>query len=155
MRLRAYVSLFAWLAFAIAAPVLTADEFAPITIYWHHKYSATIANVTKIVVFDDSICHAEAVGDHVEFEGTARGDTPVLIWQGDKENTVIVHVVEKPESGGNASLQRPDDGKANGVLTSNVQDSNQSSRIQQLLVSNRLDWTEQSGTNLAAHTGSG
>ncbi len=147
MTLRVFTSLVVWLVFAIIAPLLMADEFAPITVYWHHKYSATIPNVTKIVVFEDKICHAEAVGDHVEFEGTERGDTPVLIWQGDKESTVIIHVVEKPESANGVSLQKPDDSRANGVLTSNVQDLNQSSRIQQMLVSNRLDWTEQSETN--------
>ena len=146
MGFRSFRHLFALLAL-LGAPLSAADEFAPITIYWHHKYSATIPNVTRVVVFEDTICRAEVVGDHIEFDGMARGDTPAFIWQGDKESTVVIHVVEKPETAPASSLQRQDDSKANGMLSSNVQDSNQNSRVQQLLVSNRLDWNEQSGPN--------
>jgi len=143
---RSFRQLFALLALLVA-PLSAADEFAPITIYWHHRYTATIPNVTRVVVFEDTICRAEVVGDHIEFDGVARGDTPAFIWQGDKESTIVIHVVEKPEAAPALSLQRQDEGKANGMFTSNVQDSNQSSRVHQLVVSNRLDWNEQSGTN--------
>jgi hypothetical protein len=128
-----------------AAPALIADDFAPFTIVWRHIVTATIPNVTKVVVFEESICHAEIIGDHIQFEGLARGDTPAFIWQGDKQNTVVIHVVEEEEKPGNPSLQRREEGKSNGLLATNVQQSSQSSRLRQLLLSNHLDWNEQTG----------
>jgi len=125
--------------------VLIADDFAPFTIVWRHTVAASIPNVTKVVVFEESICHAEVIGDRIQFEGLARGDTPAFIWQGDKQNTVVIHVVEEEEKPGNPSLQRRDDGKSNGLLATNVQQSSQSNRLRQLLLSNHLDWNEQMG----------
>lgn len=134
------------LAVALSAALQAAD-FAPITITWRHTVTAVIPDVTKIVIFDESICSAQVVGDHVQFEALARGDTPVFIWQGDKPSSFVIHVVEEQEKENKASLERQTNGKANGVLATTVQLTNQNSRLQQLLISNQLNWNDQIGEN--------
>jgi hypothetical protein len=116
-----------------------------VEVYWHHDRTLAIAGITSVVVFDDSVCRAEFLGDKLRLIGSARGQTEVFVWTGERPQTLLVDVVEEPEKPIPPSLRTSADGASTATLGTSMRSAAGNGQPGGYTFFHRLWWQENVG----------
>ncbi len=106
MRRAARVALATLLVIAASRPSAAQNtaSLSPVSVFWKETTTVRTPGLSRVVVLDETICHAEAVGNEIQLQGVGVGDTVVFAWIGEIRTSRVVHVTQKAESVPQAAL---------------------------------------------------
>ena len=85
MRRAARVALATLLVIAASRPSAAQNtaSLSPVSVFWKESTTVRTPGLSRVVVLDETICHAEAVGNEIQLQGVGVGDTVVFAWIGE------------------------------------------------------------------------
>jgi len=136
------------LFFGCTSDTMAAEQTKEIVeVYWKHDRSLALGDIKSLIIFDESICRAEMIGDRLHLIGLARGETQVFYWTGEQPQVLLVKVVEKPEKPSPPSLRAPGEGAGVGNFGSSLQSATGAGRDNQFSLFHHAYLQEQIGEN--------
>ena len=106
MRRAARVALATLLVITASRPSAAQNtaSLSPVSVFWKETTTVRTPGLSRVVVLDETICQAEAVGNEIQLQGVGVGDTVVFAWIGEIRTSRVVHVTQKAESVPQAAL---------------------------------------------------
>lgn len=100
------LAAFAILGAATSAAGQNTATLSPVNVFAKESSVIRAPGVSRVVVLDETICHAEAMGNEIRLQGLLAGDTVVFAWIGEIRTSRVVHVTQRAEAARPAALSQ-------------------------------------------------
>lgn len=130
-----------------SASRLPGQNSESVEVFWKQSIVVPAAAVTRVIVFDEGICHVQVLPDRLRITGLARGETLLFVWTGETRRTLLVRVANKDnQTVAPTLLRRNESTRITGFVSSAVSRNRGENDLDHRALANRFSWQESLGT---------